>query len=659
MWRYQDLPIQRKIVIIIVLGMASAMIVTVANFISFDRKNVKRDLSEEMRVLARITAARSAAAVAFGDKSNALENLNTLTIRSTIQHACIFDENQNLFAAYNRRDSRFSSCPNTLDLRESTASLDSRLLVIVEPIFLRGKRLGFVQVASDLTPIDKRTRKWITTSFLVTIAALFVAILMTRRLQRAVVDPIVHLSWVMDKVKQENDLSLRANRFGDDEVGRLVESFNNMLKILQHRNEDLEMLYQGLVDKSAEAEATAASLEVSNQHIKDLFGSAAHDLRQPLQAMSIFADTLEKRLENPQQKEILAKLKVAMNNLRDLFTEILDVSRYDFNLNVAGTQPTNIRKLLSKLHFEFDALAQDKGIKLKFFCPNYTVLAHAALLERIVRNLLSNAVRYTESGGVLLGCRRRGSYLAIEIWDTGRGIPENKQESIFSKFVQVDEADRSVKGGYGLGLAIVKQFVESLGYELTLRSVENRGTMFRLVLPLAEEDKKARVKAEGAARSAKGHVAIASPSSLPDEDHKYSDDELANLSISDLESESEARICLIDDSTTIRQALKMLLESWGFVVDDFANIRSLKTFYQQGGPPPKLMISDYQIGDSETGDEAILAARQVLGTELPAFIVSGAETEAMWEEIKNTGFVALRKPVKPARLRAMINHLMR
>lgn len=642
LWRYRDLPIQRKISLIIVIGMASAMIVTVANFISFDRENVKRDLGEEMRVLARITAARSAAAVAFGDRSNALENLTSLSLRSTVQYACIYDEEQRIFARFQRKDSPFQPCADELDDRSYRRNSQRKdLLEVVEPIFRKGQRLGYVLVASDLSPIAERTRKWIVTSVFVTLAALLVAFLMTRRLQRSVVQPITDLANVMDDVRQTNNLGLRAHAPGRDETGRLVDSFNEMLQIIEKNNRDLEMLYRGLVEKSAEAEATAASLELRNQQIKDLFGGAAHDLRQPLQAMSIFVQTLQKRMQDAEQLAIVDKLRQALQNLNSLFNEILDVSRYEFDMTVAGTQPVSIKQLLAKVFLEFEAIAEQKDLRLRFHTRDYRVLAHGALLERIIRNLLSNAIRYTDKGGVLLGCRRRGNRLAIEVWDTGRGIPKQQQGEIFSKFVQVNREDRELTGGFGLGLAIVKQFVDSLGYSLTVDSIVGRGTVFRLVVPLVDEPQRARRDTSIVPR-------------VVSETHP----DVAKTTLASLQEQEETRILLIDDSPDVRQALKMTLTEWGFVVNDFADIRSMEAFLQQGGAVPALMISDFELGAEDTGDQAIAAARRALGRDVPAFIVTGAADDAVRQKIHNSGFTALRKPVKPARLRAMINHLL-
>jgi signal transduction histidine kinase len=573
--QYQDLPIQRKLSIIVVIGIVSAIIVTVANFISFDRDNVKRDLVEEMRVLARITAVRSAVAVAFGDKTNAVENVSALELRSTVQHACIYNQQQQLFAQYQRQYSLFEGCPSVLDYEYPDGNLanrDAQLLEVVEPIIRKGKPLGFVLVGSDLSPITARTRKWVSISFYVTLAALFVAYLITRRLLRAVVEPIVGLSTVMDEVRNSNNLSLRAQAKGRDEVGMLVHSFNDMLKIVENHNHDLEVLYRGLVEKSAEAEATAASLELRNAHVKDQFGSAAHDLRQPLQAMAIFVDALCHKVDDPDQLSILDKLKQAMLNLNHLFTEILDVSRYEFDAAKASNQPTSIKNLLSKVYLEFEAIAAQKNLKLRFYTPDYKVLTHGALLERIIRNLLSNAIRYTDKGGVLLGCRRRGETLIIEVWDTGRGIPEKNKASIFTKYVQIDEEDRTERGGFGLGLAIVKQFVDSLGYDLSVQSVVGRGTVFRLTVPLAAN----AVANKNLARE------------ISDQRVERRQSSLKKATFDSMQEQAASHILLIDDNSDVRDALKMTLEGWGFNVDDFPDMESLAQFYREGGAVPFL-----------------------------------------------------------------------
>ncbi|HEY6527457.1 MAG TPA: ATP-binding protein [Cellvibrionaceae bacterium] len=646
---YRDLPIQRKISSIVALGMASVTVLTVLYFFIFDIENLKRDLGEEIRVLARITAARSAAAVAFGDATNATENLKTLELRSSIQNACIYDQGHQLFAQYRRAQSHFEPCATSFDpqLNPSHVEMHDRI-ELAESIVRKNQHLGYVQVTADLSTIVERKRAWILTSALVILLAPFITYLMTLRLKRSVVDPILDLAGVMDEVRSSNNLGLRAQVLGQDEVGSLGESFNEMLGIIETNNRDLEHLYRVSVEKSAEAEAAAASLHIRNQQIKDLFGGAAHDLRQPLQAMTIFVQTLGRKIDNPEQLLIVDKLRQATQNLSGLFKEVLDVARYEFDQQVAATQPIAIKPLLNKLFLEFEALAQEKSLRLHFFTPDNKILAHAILLERIIRNLLSNAIRYTDKGGVLLGCRKRGNNLAIEVWDTGRGIPAHQQEQIFHKYMQVSEDDREVRGGFGMGLAIVKQFVDSLGYTLSVHSTPGRGTVFRLLVPLVNSGRRQPRISSRPNLSLRPNLMSPNTATLP----------AAQLNVADMRERKELRILLLDDHDDVRWGIRQHLEEWGFAVDDFASEQKAAAFLSAGGRKPDLIISDFELGPDNTGIQAIIQLRKQLNETIPAFIVTGADDSEIWQAITDSGFYAVSKPFKPARLRALINHLL-
>lgn len=617
---------------------------TVLYFFIFDIENLKRDLGEEIRVLARITAVRSAAAVAFGDAANATENLKALEMRSSIQTACIYDQTHQLFAGYQRTDSQFGACASTFN--PQFTAIETQLkdrIELAEAINRKNQNLGYVVITADLSSIAERKRTWILTSALVILLAPFITYLMTLRLKYSVVQPILDLETVMDRVRNSNNLSLRAQVRGRDEVGNLGESFNEMLHIIETNNRDLEHLYRVSVEKSAEAEAAAASLHIRNQQIKELFGGAAHDLRQPLQAMSIFVQTLSRKVQDVEQLAIVEKLRQATQNLSGLFKEVLDVARYEFDQQVASTQPVAIKLILNKLFLEFEALAQEKGLRLHFFTPDYKVIAHAILLERIVRNLLSNAIRFTDKGGVLLGCRRRGNFLAIEVWDTGRGIAEHKQEQIFHKFVQVSDEDRDQRGGFGMGLAIVKQFVDSLGYTLSVHSIPGKGTVFSVLVPLVNSSRRQpRVLPRPNAVLANAPPALAS----------------AQLNLTHMRESKELRILVLDDHEGVRWGIKQHLEEWGFVVDDFASGQKAAAFYRAGGKAPALIISDYELGSDETGPAAITHLRAQLGLQIPAFILTAADAAEINHAIQTSGLTTLSKPYKPARLRALINHCL-
>jgi two-component system, sensor histidine kinase len=644
---YRHWSLQHKVALVILLGMLSSLAVSITYFVLLDRGQAKTAMVEELQVLARITAVRSSAALAFADTKSAQENLSALSLRSTLQQACIYTPQQRLFAAYARSPGPFGPCPSHLYNNRLRAEFTDRL-TLLEPIVRKQQNLGYVYLVADLSPLQTRLHYWISSGLLVALLALVVAWVMTRRMQNTIVNPIHNLAQVMEQVKHSNDLSLRAQPHSQDEVGRLVDVFNTMLDRLHDDNHALETLYQDLVQKSAQAEATAASLEVSNKHIKDLFSSAAHDLRQPLQAMALFINALRQAQDPATQQDTLNKLHQALHNLHDLFQEILDVSRYDFDLTVMATQPTDLQALTAKLRLEFDALAAQKNLQLRFFVPPYVALAQTALLERIIRNLLSNAIRYTDRGGVLLGCRTRGGQLRIEVWDTGIGIPSRKLEHIFGRFTQVAD-DGEKRGGYGLGLAIVKQFADSLGYHLSVHSREGKGSVFTLSIPLAPSPSTPLIS------SSAQRISSTAPLKAPSANPGTGSNPRPTQSAAE---PSHACVYLIDDDPSLRQGLAQLVRSWGMQVLEFNGWSQVHAYLAQGTYlEPDLILSDYQLGADPQGDQLILRLRQHLNRPVPACILTGASDD-LWDSLQQGPIPCVRKPVKPARLRAILNHLL-
>ena len=310
MFRFQNLSIRTKLVSIILLGMASAMTVALANFIFFELYSAKRNLTDELTVLSRITAARSGAALTFGDIKKAQENLSQLGILDSVQAACIYDADDNLFAAYTRHKPSNFLCTSTPAYIE-TAQFDDRIVAVAD-ITHRNLSLGKIIVLSDLSRIERKAQNWVKLAGLMFLIATIVVVVMAMRMQSAVVSPLKHLMEVMARVRDENDLGIRAVPAGNDELGKLVDSFNDMLAMVESSRMDLEIVYNELVFRSTKAETTAVELEARNEQIKELLSGAAHDLRQPLQAMAIFVDMLQFQLEDEKYLSLTEKLKAAM-----------------------------------------------------------------------------------------------------------------------------------------------------------------------------------------------------------------------------------------------------------------------------------------------------------------------------------------------------------
>ncbi|MBF5094255.1 histidine kinase [Azospirillum sp. INR13] len=266
------------------------------------------------------------------------------------------------------------------------------------------------------------------------------------------------------------------------QVRRQFTEILRMAETIERANATLE---QQVRERTAELHAAKSAAEQAHRAKSRFLAHASHDLQQPLQAIGMFTGMLERQPQSAKAAALLTDLKAAQRSMRDLLNAILDISKLESGAVTPKPADLPLSPLLDQLEAEFAGLAEAKGLRLRAVPTNAVVRSDPALLERIVRNLIGNAIRYTETGGVLVGCRTRGDRLWIEVYDTGRGIAEPDRRRIFEEFVQLDRPDRDRSEGIGLGLAIVERLARLLEHPVTVRSVEGRGTVFAVGVPLA------------------------------------------------------------------------------------------------------------------------------------------------------------------------------
>lgn len=358
--------------------------------------------------------------------------------------------------------------------------------------------------------------------------------------------------------------------------------------------------------KTAKAEAEAANAAKSR-----FLAAASHDLRQPLHALGLFAAELAGRDRSPANHELVARIGQSVHAMEVMFGELMDISRLDSGKVKIELRLFPVQEVFDRLLLDFQPLAREKGLRLRVHPTAWWCESDPLLIERILRNLVSNAIRYTERGGVLIGCRRRGSRLWIEVRDTGVGIPEAERESIFEEYYQIDNPGRDRGKGLGLGLAIVRRLVDLLGERLTVKSTPGRGTLFAL--------RTRHVPADAAASPPPG------------------DDEPISF------IHGRHAVVLIEDDRLVRQAMEGALTRRGLLVaagGDFAEAsRALATL----GRAPDIVLADYRLRDGESGVSAALRLRELYGA-LPVLILTG---ESAIEDLpEHAGFRLLRKPVR-------------
>jgi signal transduction histidine kinase/ActR/RegA family two-component response regulator len=350
--------------------------------------------------------------------------------------------------------------------------------------------------------------------------------------------------------------------------------------------------------------------------------AASHDLRQPMQALAIFHDLLQQQPQSARGAELLANARQSSDAMNSLLGALLDISRLDANVVKPDRRAFVLKELIDGLEREFAPLAAQRGLHLRVRPCDAIVRSDPALLGRILRNLLSNAIRYTPSGRILLGCRRAGRQLQIGVFDTGIGIPADQHRAIFSEFYQIGNQARDRQQGIGLGLAIVERLTRLLDHPLTLRSAPGRGSSFAVTVPLAGSEAMPLVPAREA-----------EPVQLHDRIGGH-------------------RILVIEDEAAIRDGLCALLEGWGCEV---ASAGSCAEALALADAMPDAVISDMGLPGGQNGIAAIAALRARHGAALPALLVTGDTSQTALRAAMAAGLVMLHKPIKPARLRAALN----
>jgi len=396
-----------------------------------------------------------------------------------------------------------------------------------------------------------------------------------------------------------------------------ARSYNIMYKQALH----LQFENTGLID-----ELTAQKEQAENANIaKSRFlAAASHDLRQPLHALGLFVSALRKKIHKPETHEIVSNIDASVEALQGLFNALLDISRLD--AGVIQPQVTNVavQGLFDRLARDFGMVAAAKGLTLRFVATQAAVRTDGVLLGRIMHNLVSNALHYTTSGGVVVGCRRREGRLSIEVCDSGVGIVAAERKKVFQEFYQIGNPERDRNKGLGLGLAIVQSLAKLLELPLEMQSVPDRGSRFGVSVP----------------RVASSAVQVTENS--------------APL----VERLRGTLIVVVDDELTIRDGMQALLMDWGCECVLASSGEDALAQLAARARAPDAILADYRLRGGHTGVEAIVAVQAAWGPAIPAIIVTGDTAPERLREAQASGYRLLHKPVPPARLRAVLAHLL-
>jgi PAS domain S-box-containing protein len=369
--------------------------------------------------------------------------------------------------------------------------------------------------------------------------------------------------------------------------------------------------------------------EDANASKTRFLAAASHDLLQPLNAARLFTSALAYESDAVDMKRTIGHIDNSLQAAEELLGTLLDISKLDAGALTPRRNHFALSDIFRPLRAEFEVMAEDRGLDLVVVTTRAWVDSDPQMLRRIVQNFLSNAIRYTQEGRVLLGCRRLGERLSIEVWDSGPGIPASKQTEIFQEFRRLDQASRHKESekGLGLGLSIADRMSRVLDHPIRVRSREGQGTMFAVTVPVV------------AARSEAEQIDEATP--------KRAVNKLAGT-----------RILCIDNETLILEGMKAMLSGWGCEVFTATSIGGAKSVLRHLDADPDAILADYHLDNEVTGLMALDALAERFSGVVPGIVITADRTEEVAEEVKRSGYHLLLKPVRPAALRALLTRTL-
>lgn len=364
--------------------------------------------------------------------------------------------------------------------------------------------------------------------------------------------------------------------------------------------------------------------EQANIEKSQFMAATSHDLRQPLHAQGLLLEVLKQQLIGQSQSELVDKVVQSNSALHSLFNSLLEISQFDAGTIEVNKSHQPIHSLCEQIINEFDQLIKDKNLSVMVEKSDLIVFSDPVLLSRIIRNLVSNAIKYTEQGSISINYSQQGSQLVLSVTDTGIGIAEQEHENIFKEYNQLNNNERDRQKGVGLGLALVRRMCELLGHDIEVKSTLGHGSVFTLSLTLGDP----------------GQVI-----------HEPKEENTSSI--------EGINVLLVDDELPILDAMQSLLSQWHCQCHAFSTIDDAVTSLNNEPIAVDLIISDYRLSGDFNGLQCIERLRGIVGEATPAVLLSGDTAPNLLHTVQQAGFYMLHKPLKPARLRNVMTILLK
>lgn len=427
-------------------------------------------------------------------------------------------------------------------------------------------------------------------------------------------------AFVQDITERVNDQA-RLHKLNEELEGRVRE-----------RTRALAEVNQKLWEEIREREQTQHQLEIAKEqaeaanHSKDKYlAAASHDLLQPMNAARLLVATLRERPLAEPEHHLVERVHIALEGAEELLSDLLEISKLDQNAVKPDHTTFSVQSLFDALETEFQPTAERAGLRLRVRPTRTQTHTDPRLLMRILRNFVSNALRYTNYGGVLVGCRLRNGALELQVWDSGEGIPQERLAEIFGEFSQLEQHRNGMRTGVGLGLAIVDRIASVLQHPIQVRSKPDQGSVFSIQVPWVEQPPQ--------------------PSAvfLPESSSGVFD---------------QQQVLIIDNDHDILMSMRMLLTQWGLRTCLATDANTAIEQCNAHGIMPDAVLLDYHLNHGQTGLQALAALQQALPQPFPAAMLTAERSDERLQQFKNAGLQVLHKPVRPGKLRALLSHML-
>lgn len=601
--------------------------------LTFSRLNdLEEALTQRGQAMARQLAAASEYGLFSGNRE-VLQKLATSALNSAdISGVAIYDRDGSLLATAGLQ---LHTLPGNAQVEAEIREVSTKMLRIVEPVrhsslvdedpyaLTTGKTadqqpLGEVVVLLSRDNLDNRKLDQIMTALVMLCLVLAGSIALAVVMSRSVSAPIRRIAQAMVDIGSGN-LATRVPLEGRGTLRRLAEGVNEMAAHLaiDHSNLEQRIAAATLQLRERTEEAERANLAKSR-----FLAAASHDLRQPMHALGLFIAELIRMEHSEEARRLISRIAASAEAMENLLDSLLDISKLDAGVVSTNPQSFPLGPLFERIGNDYGHAAKERGLQLRVRPTQLWIHSDPLLFERILINLVSNALRYTPSGSIMLTARKRGDHVLVEVRDSGVGIAPENQASIFLEFVQLENPARDRSKGLGLGLAIVRRLADLLCHPITLRSAPGRGSVFGVVAP--------NVPPAGTTE----------PMNIPEQ------------------SFVGRIVSIIDDDVLAKESLAGLLRAWGCFVVASDSLPGLLAALEELEVEPEVVISDFRLPGEHTGLEIIANLRERFGADLPALLLSGDTGPETLRLATDRRVPLLHKPVRPAKLRAALSHLL-